>query len=427
MDKKKKKVSIEGLTPAEIIALAFDWGSWRRPDQAVPKGDWLQWLILTGRGWGKTRTGAEFIREEVNRNEKRHLHLVGRTAADVRDTMIEGESGLLAVCKGDQNNMPDYEPSKRRITWPNGAIAITFTAAEPDALRGPQCDCYWADELASWRYARETWDMLQFGARLGMHVRGVITTTPRPVRLIKELIQDNTTFLTRGTTIQNKSNLAPSFMKIIYDRYKGTRMGRQELNGEVLEDNPNALWRRSDIDKGRITNTPDFTIIKVGVDPAATSNDDSNATGIVVAAKDNQDPPHFYILDDMTQEAATPKQWGEAAIAAYNKYGADAIVPEINNGGEMVEFTLETIDPNVVVRPVHASRGKITRAEPVSTLYEQGRVHHIGTFPELEDQLCDWEPGMDSPDRLDALVWAITSCNSFEQHYVATGLDVNPN
>jgi phage terminase large subunit-like protein len=403
-------LNLDELSDAEVLALAYDWPTWRRPEQAQPEGDWLLWLILAGRGWGKTRTGAETVREWVNTGQCRILNLVARTAADARDVMVEGESGLLSVCAGDLGNLPVYNPSKRLVKWPNGAQALLFSAEKSDALRGPQCDGFWAEELAAWKYLDDTWDNLQFGARLGQRVRGVITTTPRPVRVIKELLKDPTVHPTRGSTYDNQANLAASFIKRIRDRYQGTRLGRQELFGEVLDDNPRALWKRADIDKYRLVRAPeDLAVVAVGLDPAASANESSDETGIVVAARDAQDPPHYYVLDDRSQSMASPDKWGREAVTAFHMHRADKIVPETNNGGDMVVSTIRTIDKDVPVEPVHATRGKHTRAEPVSALSEQGRLHFVGSHPELEDQCCEWEPGMDSPDRMDAMVWAVTS------------------
>jgi phage terminase large subunit-like protein len=406
-------ILIDELSDAEVVALAYDWPTWRRPEQAPPAGDWLIWLILTGRGWGKTRTGAETIREWVNSRSCRILHLVARTAADARDTMVEGESGILAVCAGDIYNRPEYIPSKRLIEWPNGAHALLFAAEKPDALRGPQCDGWWADELASWKYLQDTWDNLQFGARLGERVRGIITTTPRPIKLIKKLLTETDVFTTRGNTYDNAPNLAPSFIGRIRERYQGTRLGRQELNGEVLDDNPRALWRRDNIETQRLIKAPPLITIVVSVDPPASSNPDSDEAGIIAVGRDMRDPAHYYILDDLSVSMATPEKWGRAAVTGYYRHSANKIVAEVNNGGEMVEATIKTIDPHIAIHSVHATHGKYTRAEPVSALSEQGRLHFVGSFPELEDQCCEWEPGVtESPDRMDAMVWGITEIMS---------------
>ena len=403
----ERNTLIHELKPWEADALLWDWQFWARPAQLPPAGDWRTWLVMAGRGFGKTRTGAEWIRESAQRF--RFVNIVGATADDARDIMIEGESGIMAVCPPHQR--PEYLPSKRRLDWPNGARTLIFTADEPDRLRGKQHERLWCDEVASWRYGTEAWDQAMFGLRLGPDPRCVATTTPKPVTVIRRILEQEATgetVVTRGSSRANAINLAPAFFNQIVRRYEGTRLGRQELEGELLEDVEGALWTLDLIDAHRVDAVPeDVTLVTcvVGVDPAATSNQDSNETGIIIVAQGSDG--HGYVLDDYTL-TATPRQWAGAAIQAYRDYQADHITPETNNGGEMVVNTLQTIDENVPVRPVHASRGKATRAEPISSLYEQGRVHHVGTFPELEDQMSTWVPGMLSPDRMDALVWALT-------------------
>lgn len=384
--------------------MEYDWKFWARKNQLAPEGDWQYWLLLAGRGFGKTRCGAEWVRERVESNLAKRIALVAPTAADARDTMVEGESGILAICP--PWNKPQYEPSKRRLTWPSGAIATLFSAEEPERLRGPQHDTAWCDEIAAWKYPQETWDMLQFGLRLGDDPRCAITTTPKPIPLVKDILKNPVTAVTRGSTYDNITNLAPAFVDIIISKYEGTRLGRQELNAEILDDNPDALWQRSNIDDHRVSSIPELTRIVVGVDPAVTSKSGSDDTGIVVAGIDKR--MHGYILGDYTCHT-TPQKWAQEVIAAYHKHSADRIVGETNNGGEMVEHILRTVDPGIPFKAVHASRGKQTRAEPISAYYEQGRIHHVGSFPALEDQMCDWVPGVsDSPDRVDALVWALT-------------------
>ena len=323
--------------------------------------------------------------------------------------MVEGESGLLEVCAGDIGNVPEYLPSKRRVQWPNGAAAILFSAEKPTQLRGPQCECWCADELSHWQYLDDTWDNLQFGARLGKHVQGVVTTTPRPSPTLKKIMADPRTIVTRGSMWENKANLSPTAIESLRTRYEGTRLGRQEIHGEILDDNPFALWKRDQIERDRVTEAPKLVRVFVGIDPAVSSNEESAETGIIVVGRDNQKPAHFYVLADLTVSMATPEQWGRAAITAYNLFKADALIPEVNQGGDMVSSTIRTIDPRVPIKPVRATRGKRTRAEPVSALSEQGRLHHVGTFPQMEDQLVEWVPGDDSPDRMDALVWAVTA------------------
>ena len=385
--------------------MLYNWSSWARPKQETPAGDWRVWLILAGRGFGKTRTGAEFVRQQVDAGRTRHVALVGPTAADVRDTMIEGESGLLGIYPPEQR--PKYEPSKRRVTFHTGATASAFSADEPDRLRGPNHDLAWADELASWRYA-DAWDMLMFGLRIGLHPRALVTTTPKPVAVLRNLlaIEDGSVVVTKGSTYENRNNLAPSFLAEILARYEGTRLGRQELHAEVLDDVEGALWSRAMIEGHRSHEPPPLGRIVVAVDPAISKGPASAETGVVVAgvAEDGQG----YVLEDRSLRGS-PNEWGLAAVSAYHLHKADRIVAEANQGGDMVRHTLRTVDPNVPVRLVHASRGKRTRAEPIAALYEQGRVHHVGYLAHLEDQLCGWVPNEGaSPDRLDALVWALT-------------------
>ena len=383
-------------------AVLYDWTVWARPAQLAPPGDWRVWLILAGRGFGKTRSGAEWIRQQVENGRVGRIALVGATAADVRDTMIEGESGLLRVFPDEVR--PRYEPSKRRVTFANGAIATTYSADEPDRLRGPNHDLAWADEVAAWRYP-EAWDQLMFGLRIGDRPRAVATTTPRPTKLIRNLAERADCVVTRGSTYDNTANLSPAFLDEMRQRYEGTRLGRQELEAELLLDADGALWNRDMLDQARTVTVPNLRRIVVAIDPAATANADSDETGIVVAGVD--DHGHGYVLEDRSMKGS-PAEWASAAVTAHHVHKADRIVAEANQGGDMITHTLRTVDASAPVKLVHASRGKRTRAEPVAALYEQGRVHHAGTFPELEDQLCTWTPDGPSPDRLDALVWALT-------------------
>lgn len=400
---------LKDLSDEELEALETDWCFWARPNQRPPDSDWRAWLLLAGRGFGKTRTGAEWVRTQVATG-KRRIALVAPTSADARDVMVEGESGLLAI--SPVSDRPIYEPSKRRVTWPNGAIATTYSADEPERLRGPQHDAAWCDEIAAWRYP-EAWDMLMFGLRLGSDPRVVVTTTPRPIRIIRDLIADPTVVVTRGSSYENRANLAPAFLSQIIRKYEGTRLGRQEIDAELLDDVPGALWTRAIIEAARPPigfHLPDLVRVVVAIDPAASSGEDADETGIIVAGKDAQD--RGYVLADLSGHYA-PTDWAKAAIAAYRSHNADRVVAEINNGGEMVEATLRVIDPNVSYTAVHATRGKIVRAEPVAALYEQGRIRHVAALPKLEDQMCAFtsdlirEPGQ-SPDRVDALVWALT-------------------
>jgi phage terminase large subunit-like protein len=392
-------------------ALERSWAAIARPNQLPPLGDWWQiWLLLAGRGFGKTRTLAEWVCAQVGSGLASRIALVAATAADARDVLVEGESGILSVappwCR------PVYESSKRQLTWPNGAIAKTYSAEEPERLRGPQHDAAVCDELGSWSRP-ETWDMLQFGLRLGRHPRCLVATTPRPTKLIRELLarEGRDVAVTRGSTYENHANLAPGFFDQVIRQYEGTRLGRQELLAEVLEDTPGALWSHGIIDAARQAAAPSLARIVVAIDPATTSGEDADETGIVVVGKDNQG--HGYVLADASGKYQ-PIEWAKIAIAAYRAHRADRIVAEINNGGDMVAATLRMVDPNVPFTAVHASRGKVTRAEPVSALYEQGRMHHVGTFPQLEDQMTNFTADFDrraagySPDRVDSLVWGCT-------------------
>jgi len=375
---------------------------------------------MAGRGFGKTRVGSEVVRARVQSGEWGRIHLIGQTAADARDVMVEGDSGILAC--SPPWFYPKYEPSKRRLTWPNGAVATTFSGDEPDQLRGPQAHGVWADELAKWKYPQLSWDNMEFGLRLGDYPQCVVTTTPRPVPIIKMLVKDPGCIVTLGKTKDNFENLAQSFIDRVVRKYEGTRLGRQELDAEILDDNPGALWTRANIEKNRVREAPILSCIVVAVDPQAADPNDKDKesgtdeekaaeTGIIVGGITEGSDPHGYVLADCTV-SGSPNEWGTAVVDAYKKWEANLIVAEANNGGAMVGFVIGTVarggGERVPVILVHASRGKQTRAEPVSALYEQNKVHHVGCFPELEDQMCEWVPGMKSPDRMDALVWLFT-------------------
>ena len=419
LPKEERLKAINSLTQKEAEALIYDWEFWARPKQLPPGWDWYIWLLLSGRGGGKTRTGAELTVKWANEGFS-PIALVAQTKADARDTMVEvGDSAILNICPPWFR--PDYESSKRRLTFPNGVLAIIYSGDEPEQLRGPQHQKAWVDELAKFKYPKDSWDNLMFGLRIGTKPQAVVTTTPKPIKVIKELLADERTATTRGHTLENKDNLAPDFLRYIMRKYEGTRLGRQELAGEMLDDNPDALWERGRIDELRVKKHPDLIRVVVGVDPAATANEESSDTGIVVAgiAPVNGEM-HGYILDDLTLKG-TPDQWATAAVTGYHKAKADKIIGEVNNGGDMVGYTVRTVDKSVAFKSVHASRGKYVRAEPVSALYEQGRVHHVGFFSDLEDQLCEWEPGDTSPDRLDALVWALTELMLEEAKLVRFG------
>lgn len=397
---------------AAALADALADGGWRakaRPSQLPPPGDWLIWLVMAGRGFGKTRAGSGWVHELVETKQAGRIALVAPTAGDARETMVEGVSGVLRTAPPWMR--PIYEPSKRRVTWPNGAIATTFSSEEADRLRGPEHDAAWADELGAWQDPQAAWDMLQFGLRLGAHPRCLVTTTPRPIKLLKELLARSDVVVTRGSTFDNAANLAPTFLAAVKQRYEGTRLGRQELNAELLTDMPGALWQHEWLERHRLKAAPELRRIVVAIDPAVSNNEGSDETGLVVAgiAADKQ----IYVLEDLSGRYA-PHEWARKAIEAYRRHKADRILAEVNNGGAMVEETIRHIDRSVSFRSVHASRGKVVRAEPISALYEQQRVHHVGLFSTLEDQMCAFTSDFDrarngySPDRVDALVWALS-------------------
>lgn len=392
------------------LARALDdpWLATARPEQLPPPGEWSTWIYLAGRGSGKTRAGAEWVRSQAMASPTARIALIAPTSADARDVMIEGESGLLNICA--DHFRPNYEPSKRRLTWPNGAQATMFSSEEPDRLRGPQHSAMWADELAAWKNAADTWAMAMFGLRIGANPRAMVSTTPKPVKVLKGLIARGLpeVAVTRGSTYDNRANLAPAFFSQIVRQYEGTRLGRQELNAELLEDVPGALWSRDMLERTRLPaeHVPEYRRIVVAIDPAVSVSENSDETGIVVAGVGTDG--RGYVIEDLSGKYS-PTDWAKRAINAYRRHRADRIVAEANQGGAMVENTLRVIDRNVPLKLVHASKGKVTRAEPISALYEQGRVSHVGMFDQLEDQLCSFSPGSsDSPDRLDALVWAFT-------------------
>jgi phage terminase large subunit-like protein len=422
---------LENLTDEEADDLLHTWELWARPNQLEPAAvlengeHWVTWLILAGRGFGKTRCGAETVIKWVREGHCRRIALVAEDSADARDVMVEGESGILACSPRDFR--PKYEPSKRRLTWPNCAVATLFSAEDYDSLRGPQFDGAWCDELCKWRYAQEAWDNLQFGLRLGEHPKQIVTTTPRPIRLLKDVILRSDTAITKGTTMENLVNLAPPFRKAVVDKYEGTRLGRQELNAEILDDVPGALWSRAMIDEERIRpvdsvtpiSLPHFVRILISVDPQKELGEAAAETGIMVTGKTQEG--HGYLLEDLSVNGS-PEEWGRIAVRAYDDWEADQIVYEANQGGEMVAAVLRQAAKQlkddglrtadfVPLKAVHATRGKIVRAEPVSQLYEQKKIHHVGYFPELEDQMCEYTPEGKmgySPDRMDALVWGFT-------------------
>jgi phage terminase large subunit-like protein len=385
---------------------APDWyATQARPEQRPPGGDWRTWLILSGRGWGKTRTGAEWVRSL--RNSAPRMAIIAPTFADARDTCIEGESGLRAICKDGE--IVKWNRSMGELEFSTGAKVKLFSGDQPDRLRGPQHYAVWFDELAAFQYVQQAWDMAMFGLRLGTDPRAVVTTTPRPLPLVKRLLSDAKTHVTRGSTYDNRDNLAPAFFAEIVSRYEGTRLGRQELNAELLDDVEGALWNRELLEANRITSVGSVPRIVVAVDPEANASADSE-TGIVVAGQ--MENERFCVLDDASI-SGTPDQWARQVVSTFHKWRADRVVVERNQGGDMVAAVLRAVDANLPITEVYATRGKYTRAEPISALYEQGKVKHAGAFPKLEDQMCTWIPGEKSPDRLDALVWALTDLSDY--------------
>lgn len=410
LDPEERVRLLNGLTDREKMELLYNWEVWARPKQKMPEGDWFGWLRLAGRGEGKTRTGAETVRIWAGKpaDPPVRIALVAETAADARDVLIQGESGLLNICP--PWNMPVYQPSKRRLVWPNGTIGITFSGEEPDQLRGPQFHYAWVDELAKYQKPQLTWDNLEFGLRLGERPRVVITTTPRPIDIIRRLLLDPNIRVTTGSSYENIANLAPSFIERVIERYEGTRVGRQEIHAEVLEDTPGALWTYRILEQCRERITPPLRRVVVAIDPAVTSNEDtSDETGIVVAGLGSDG--HGYVLADKSG-VYTPAEWANEALRLFRLYHADRIIGEQNNGGEMVEYTLRSVEPRIPYKKVNASHGKTRRAEPVAAEYERGKVHHVGVFKEMEDQMvattAEEYLGGGSPDRMDAAVWALT-------------------
>jgi len=409
---------LAGLGDRALAALPWLFEFWALPHQRAPEGDWRTWVILGGRGAGKTRAGAEWVRAEVEGTGPRdpgraaRVALVGETMDQVREVMVFGDSGLLACAPPDRR--PVWEATRRRLVWPNGATAQAFSAHEPEALRGPQFDAAWVDELAKWKKARESWDMLQFGLRLGDHPRQVVTTTPRNVPILKKILHTPSTVSTHASTQANRAYLAASFLEEVEARYGGTRLGRQELEGVLVEDIDGALWTSAQLEELRLDAPPDFDRIVVAVDPPVTGHKGSDECGIVVVGAVTSGPPRDWwavVLEDASVSAAKPTVWAEAAVAAFERHEAGRLVAEVNQGGDLVGEMIRQIDPMVPFRGVHASRGKVARAEPVAALYEQQRVRHLRGMPDLEDQMCKMTAhgfeGQGSPDRVDALVWAI--------------------
>jgi phage terminase large subunit-like protein len=378
-------------------------------------GPWTTWLMLGGRGAGKTRLGAEWVRAQANGiapyadQRAMHIALVGETEHDVREVMVEGPAGLLRV--SPRSERPTWVASRRRLEWPNGAIGHAFSAEDPEQLRGPQFDAAWCDELAKWRHVDATFDMLQFGLRLGQRPRQLITTTPRPIPLIKRLLADPRTAVTRAATQANAAHLSPAFLDEVLARYAGTRLGRQEIDGEVIEERADGLWTRAMIEAARVRAAPPLRRIVIGLDPPASDRPGADACGIVAAglAEDGC----VYVLEDASVQGLSPAGWANKAVALFHRLKADAMVAEVNQGGDMVRAVLAQVERRLPLRTVHATRGKWLRAEPVAMMYQQGKVKHVDPpLTALEDEMCDFGMGGlssgGSPDRLDALVWAVT-------------------
>ena len=401
-----------------MAALPYLFEFWALDHQLPPAGDWRTWVILGGRGAGKTRAGAEWVRSQVEGSRplqagaSRRVALVGETYEQVREVMIEGESGILRCSPPDR--MPEWRAGQRKLVWPNGAEAQAFSAHDFEALRGPQFDAAWVDELAKWKKAEEAWDMLQFCLRLGDNPQAVVTTTPKNVAVLKDILGRRSTVSTHAPTEANRVNLARGFLEEVMERYGGTRLGRQELEGMLLEDIEGAFWTTAVLDKTRVEAAPDLDRIVIGVDPAVSAGGASDETGIVVVGAVTRGPMkdwRAFVLEDATVSAASPSEWANAVAAAYERWGADRVVAEGNQGGDMIEAVLRQVAPLVSYRKVTARHAKAARAEPIAALYEQGRVRHLRGMGALEDQMCRMAVGgyrgQGSPDRVDALVWAL--------------------
>jgi phage terminase large subunit-like protein len=410
---------LDGLSAEAVAALPYVFEFWALPHQRRPEGDWKTWVIMGGRGAGKTRAGSEWVRAQVegarprDAGRARRVALVGETYDQAIAVMIKGESGILACSPPDRR--PKFVAGERKLIWPNGAEAQVYSAHDPEALRGPQFDAAWVDELAKWRNAQATWDMLQFSLRLGQHPQQVVTTTPRNIALLRDLLARKTTVVTRAATEANRAYLAPSFLDEVRARYGKSRLGRQELDGELLEDHAGTLWQAAAIEAARVFDRDPQADVIVAVDPPVTGHDGSDLCGIVAVALYRTGRPQDWravVLEDASVSAASPQVWAEAAAKCYHRHGANRLVAEVNQGGDLVEAMMRQVDPLIAYRAVRATKGKVARAEPVAALYEQGRVSHLGYLPQLEDQMCQMAQagfeGQGSPDRVDALVWALS-------------------
>ncbi|MEO8245341.1 MAG: terminase family protein [bacterium] len=402
-----------------LLALPWIFEFWALPHQMPPEGAWKTWVIMGGRGAGKTRAGAEWVRAQVEGSRPldggaaRRVALVGETVDQVREVMVFGESGILACSPPDRR--PEWQAGRKQLVWPNGAVAQVFSAHEPESLRGPQFDAAWVDELAKWKKGQDTWDQLQFALRLGDHPQQVVTTTPQNVRVLKAILKNPSTVSTHAPTAANRAYLAASFLEEVAARYAGTSLGRQELQGELVEAVEGAMWSQGQFDAHRVAEVPPLNRVVVAVDPPVTGHKGSDECGIVVVGAFTEGPPQDWravVQEDASVTGASPEQWARAAIAAMDRHKADRLVAEVNQGGDLVERMIRQIDPLVPYRAVRATRGKTVRAEPVAALYERGRVRHVAGLEKLEDQMCQMTAmgylGKGSPDRVDALVWGLT-------------------
>lgn len=409
---------IKDLTTGELLALPFLFEFWAMDHQLPPKGDWRSWVILGGRGCGKTRAGSEWVRSIVegakplDKGQARRVALVAETYDQARNVMIFGDSGIMACSPPDR--CPTWKASERKLIWPNGAEAQVFSAHDPEGLRGPQFDAAWVDELAKWKKAQDTWDMLQFALRLGDHPQVCVTTTPRNVTVLKQVLSAPSTVQSHATTVANRANLAASFLEEMEARYAGTSLGRQELEGVLVTDVDGAMWNSTMLSRAQVTHVPELDRVVVALDPSVSRSNNADACGIVVVGAELKGPAkdwRAYVLADCTLQGAGPTEWAKTAIEAMDAFDADRLVAEVNQGGQLVEEVVRQVDPLVCFKAVHASRGKSARAEPVASLYEQGRVRHVAGLVELEAQMCLMTPqgyeGQGSPDRVDALVWAV--------------------
>ncbi len=411
---------LDALSPNALLSLPWLFEHWALSGhQLAPDGDWNTWVILGGRGAGKTRAGSEWIRTRVEGSTPvdpgacSRVALIGETLDQAREVMIFGESGILACSPPDR--VPKWQAARKRLVWPNGAVAQVFSASDPESLRGPQFDCAWCDELAKWKKTGDTWDMLQFALRLGDDPRVVVTTTPRNNQVLRDILDADTTVMTKAPTSANRMHLARTFMQTVTGRYGDSRLGRQELEGEFLSDAEGALWTWEILERARRRGTEELDRIVVSVDPPVTGGDASDACGLIVAGVSRQGPPQDWtaeIIEDATVQGVSPQDWARRAVDLYHKHDADRLVAEVNQGGDLVATLIRQIDPMVAYRSVRATRGKVARAEPVAALYEQGRIRHRAGLGELEAQMAaltvNGFSGRGSPDRVDALVWAVT-------------------